>query len=360
MNHEELILVVLVSKYKLTPLRLTQIQAAYPTLIDAIKDSFALLKKSAWSETLQHTKDWDEECSECRDLLSKHGISVMSKFSDQYPVSLKELPDGPIVLFYQGDITLLNDANLLTVVGSRNYTRYSEMVLDGILVPVVQAGAIVVSGLAVGIDMLAHQIAVDNRQKTIGVIGSGLDDAHFYPSSNLALKNNIVEQGGLVLSEYPIGFEATKFSFPRRNRILAALSPVTWVVEASSKSGSLITATEAQKLGRTVITTQAPLFEEQFSGNTKLFQGGVGLVTCAQDIIDVLGITTNIVKKAVSKAPTDEVQKKIFDCLDIAGKSIDQIADQSDTPTQSLLGILTVMEMEGYTENIGQNVWVKK
>lgn len=359
MDREDVLIGVLVSSFQLTSLRLTQILDTYPTLEQAFQDKFSKLKNSVWSDTLKVVIDWQPIIEDFSITLAHHRVGIISKFSPFFPHTLFDLKDIPLALFYQGDIKLASQTQLLTVVGSRNYSRYSELALNDILVPVVQAGVVVVSGLAMGIDMISHKIAVDNGQKTIGVIGSGLDDASFFPTANLALKQQIIELGGLVISEYPIGFFATKFSFPRRNRILAALSPVTWIVEANKNSGSLITARDAQKLGRKIITTLAPLFEEQFTGNIDLFRNGSRLITESQDILDEYGVKT-ATKKAVSKAPIDAQHLAIYQKMDIVGKSIELLAEEIGMSTQQLMGVLTMMEIEGYVENIGQNVWVRK
>lgn len=360
MNQDDLILGLLVSKYSLTPSKYKQLTETYSSIDAAVYNNFDRLKSSDWSKKLQSVSSWKTEISEFQLLLKTHNISLISCISPNYPNTLKDLKDQPVVLFYQGNIGLLSNPNLLTVVGSRNYTRYSQLILDEILTPAVQAGLVVVSGLALGIDMLSHKIAVNNHQKTIGVIGSGLDDAAFYPSTNLALKNQIVEQGGIVLSEYPIGFIASNYSFPRRNRILAALSPVTWVVEASVKSGSLITANEAKLLSRKLATSLVPLFEEQFSGNISLLQEGSKLITKSQDLLELYNISSKNLIKSESQDPNDPTQYLVFQQLDIIGKSIDQISRLSQMPTTKLLSILSVMELEGYVENIGLNIWVKK
>jgi DNA processing protein len=360
MSQDDLILGLLVSNYSLTSHRFRQLSEIYSSFDIALFNNFDRLKLSEWSKKLQAASDWKSELVNFEKLLKNNNIRLISCLSEDYPSILKELKDPPVVLFYQGDITLLSNKNLLTVVGSRNYTRYSELVLDEILTPVVQSGLVVVSGLALGIDMLSHKIAVDNYQRTIGVIGSGLDDAHLYPTSNLVLKNKIVENGGLVVSEYPIGFEASKYSFPRRNRILAALSPVTWVVEASRDSGSLITAKEANLLGKKVTTTIVSLFQDQFAGNLSLLRADAKLVTCSHDILEEYDIISQSSQKVQIQSISDPAQDKIYKTLDIVGKSIEQIAEESAISTQELMSILTLMEIEGSVKNIGQNIWVKK
>ncbi|MBC7471853.1 MAG: DNA-protecting protein DprA [candidate division SR1 bacterium] len=360
MTQEDIILGLLASKYGLTPLRYKQLGETYTSLEIAVHNNFDRLKLSEWSKKLQSISNWKTEISVFELSLKSYSISLISYISPAYPNTLKDLKDPPVVLFYQGDIKLLSNPNLLTVVGSRNYTRYSQLILDEILIPVVQSGLVVVSGLALGIDMLAHEIAVNNQQPTIGVIGSGLDDDSFYPSSNLVLKNQIVEKGGLILSEYPTGFAASKYSFPRRNRILAALSPVTWVVEASDKSGSLITANQAKLLDRKLVTNLISLFEKQFSGNVSLLQDGSILITRSQDLLKLYDIYSTDLRKSQSQNPKDPSQNLIFQYLDIIGKPIDEISELTKIPTQKLLGILSIMELEGYIENIGLNIWVKK
>ena len=358
----DILIGLLVSDFRLTLSRWKIVLKTYTNLNAAIDDKFSKIEgESDWCTTLQKVVSWDVLYLDFKIKLELHNVKIISILSRHYPSSLAELSDKPVVLFYQGNITLIHERNLLTVVGSRNHTRYTEKVIESVLAPAVCSGVIVVSGLAAGIDALAHRVAVDNRRKTIGVIGSGLDDNSFYPTTNLPLKNQILESGGLILSEYPIGFAATKFSFPRRNRILAALSSVTWIVEAGKKSGSLITAQEAQKLGRKVVTTLVPLFEEQFAGNIDLFRSGSRAITQPEDLLEEVGVLFSTLRVATpSSLPTDKVQLLIYNTLDIAGKQVEQLAEELGILPQKLMSILSIMELEGYAENIGQNVWIKK
>ena len=360
MYNIDVLIGLLVSKFRLTQLRLEAILKIYINVEEAVEDNFIRMEGQVdWVMALKEVELWTVLYADFFEGLETNNVKVLSIFSAIYPVSLSQLSDKPIVIFYQGDVSLIHSDALLTVVGSRNHTRYTEKVIEHILVPAICTGVVVVSGLAVGIDALAHRAAVENKQKTIAVIGSGLDDTSFYPSVNLPLKKQILESGGLIISEYPIGFAATKFSFPRRNRILAALSTITWIVEAGKKSGSLITAQEAQKLGRKVITTLAPLFEDQFVGNIELFRSGSKLVSRPEDILEELGIFSPL-RETAATLPTDSTHLSIYSFLDTKGKQVELLSEQTGIQTQELMGTLSIMELEGYVENIGQNVWVKK
>jgi DNA processing protein len=289
-------------------------------------------------------------------ILKKHtqyGVFILTLVDSEYPEKLKEISDSPLVLYYQGDIMLLHEyQTCLTVIGSRNNSKYSEMVMEKMLPECINHGLIVVSGLAEGVDGLAHKTALSRNGKTIAVIGSGLDDEHFYPKSNLQLRAQIIDAGGLILSEYPVGTEPKTYHFPQRNRILAALSPIVWVVEASVKSGSMTTVTCAEKYGKKVLTNPGNLLIDQCSGNIELMKRGVGCVFDAHDIISCYNI---------SETPTLNVAQThpIFAYFVSPSMTIDELLVSSQLPFTTLNSALSVAELEGVVMHLGENVWQK-
>ena len=200
----------------------------------------------------------------------------------EYPEHLRQISQPPIVLSYKGDIQLLNLSSL-TVVGTRLASQYSMQVLRKLLPEIIENKIAIVSGLARGVDAIAHQITLGNLGKPIAVIGTGLD--RNYPSINAKLQNNIAERG-LLLSEYPDEFGPRKQHFPARNRILAGLSSATLVVEAKKRSGSLITANLANEFGRNVLAIPGKIDDINSVGANDLINQGAKIINDSQDILN--------------------------------------------------------------------------
>ena len=201
---------------------------------------------------------------------------------EAYPETLRHVPTPPLVLFYKGDLALLK-REMLAVVGAREATNYGYHVLQELMPEITKRGFTIVSGLAKGIDSFAHQFAISNQGKTIGVVGTGLDICYPKNSGNLQIE---MSQNHLVLSEYPNGTTPAKFHFPMRNRIIAGLSSGVLVVEAKKRSGSLITAQQALDYGKDVFVVPGSILDGRSSGCHQLIQDGAICVEKAQDIFD--------------------------------------------------------------------------
>lgn len=204
-------------------------------------------------------------------------------FDAQYPIMLKESWLPPVVLFYQGNLDLLNADRLLSVVGSRKSSPYSETVLTSMMPALVEKGVVIVSGLAMGVDSLSHRLALRHQGHTIGVIGTGLNLS--YPASSQKLQQYMA-QHDLVLSEYPLDAVGKKYHFVERNRIIAGLSQATIVVQAQEKSGSLITASLALQNNRDVMAIPGRIDDPLSGGCNQLIQAGAKAVLTATDILD--------------------------------------------------------------------------
>ncbi|WP_165005890.1 MULTISPECIES: DNA-processing protein DprA [unclassified Enterococcus] len=202
-------------------------------------------------------------------------------FDPRYPQQLLHLAYPPIILFYKGDLTLLN-SKMLSVVGGRRSSILARKTVYRLLGPVIEAGYVIVSGCAKGIDTFSHHAAIHCGGKTIGVIGTGIDQA--YPPESRDLQEKIGKEH-LLLSEYPPQAGPKKHRFPMRNRIIAALSQGTCVIEAKKKSGSLITAQQALDLGRTVFSVPGNILTEHSTGCHHLIQDGAVCAVSGQDIL---------------------------------------------------------------------------
>lgn len=216
--------------------------------------------------------------------IERLGVEVLVEADPRYPRRLLQLHDPPAVLFARGRLELL-ERPAVAVVGARRHTAYGAEAAKLLAGGLAGAGVVVVSGLARGIDGIAHEAALAGG--TIAVLGCGIDVA--YPRENAALQERIAQEG-LLLSEFAPGVPALPYHFPRRNRLIAALSAGVVVVEASAKSGSLITADHALELGREVFAVPGPINRETSVGTNALIRDGATLVTGVADILEALGL----------------------------------------------------------------------
>lgn len=215
-----------------------------------------------------------------QNLKVSHFLTILDK---RYPLQLQEIYSPPVVLFYQGDIELLDSKKLLGVVGARQCSSYALQALTQLLPNVIQQQLVLVSGLAKGVDGLTHQLALKHHGKTIAVIGNGLDIS--YPSCNRTLQTQIA-YAGLLLSEYPLGSRPLKYHFPLRNRIIAGLCQTVLVVEARHHSGSLITANLALQENRNVLALPGRINDINSTGCNELIAAGAKPVLNSNDILE--------------------------------------------------------------------------
>ena len=213
--------------------------------------------------------------------LNNHRVKVITIDDVIYPQRLKEIYLPPIVLFYNGDISLLNQ-RLVGVVGSRDHSIYAKKCIQHIIPTLISNKIVVASGLARGVDTLAHTETLKRNGKTIAVVGNGLDIC--YPPENKEVYKNI-STNGLLISEYPLGSRPMKFHFPYRNRIIAGISHGVCVIEAKQKSGSLITANIALSENRDVFAVPGSIFSVHSSGANQLIEAGAYLVTDGDSIV---------------------------------------------------------------------------
>lgn len=203
---------------------------------------------------------------------------------------LGEIPDAPEKLYVRGNLAP-QGAKLLAVVGSRNYTNYGKQVVEYLIGGLRSYPISIISGLALGIDALAHSTALDVGLHTLAVPGSGLDDAVLYPRKNFELAQKILKDGGGLLSEYEPDFHATTWSFPRRNRIMAGLSHAVLLIEAGERSGTLITARLTAEYNRDLLVVPGNIFSENSFGVHQFLKLGATPVTTPADIIEALHLT---------------------------------------------------------------------
>ena len=285
---------------------------------------------------------------ECLEYIKEHNIGFIHLQHEKYPYLLKNIDNPPVGLFVLGDLDLCNLDRTLAVVGSRRASENSRNTLRNILSDFADTDICIVSGLAEGIDTVAHKTAVDNNMKTIAVIGGGFNK--LYPKSNEQLFNKIIyEQKGAVISEYWMDVDALNWHFPIRNRIVSGLSKGVLVAEAALKSGAMITANLALEQGRELMCMPGLISNPNTQGIYKLIKNGASIVTCSQDILDTLGwqIENSIKKEQTLNIDLTETEKTILDCIKIDALTIDELIIKTNLNINDLMIILTKLELKG-------------
>lgn len=272
-----------------------------------------------------------------------------------YPTELKKIKDAPKVLYYRG-ILPSSDEKCIAIVGTRRYSPYGQQVALKMAGELADAGLIIVSGLAPGIDTFSHRAVVEKRKRTIAVLGTGLDEKSIYPQINLNLSRKIIENGGCLISEYPEGTPGSKFSFPRRNRIISGLSLAVLVIEAKEKSGSLITADYAVKQNKKLFAVPGQIYSANSAGPHKLIKNGAKLITDSDDILNELGLSPVEAKSNNIEAESPE-EKLIINALEDEPLQIDKIIEKTKLSASVIATTLALMEISGKVKNLRANTY---
>ncbi len=297
--------------------------------------------------------------SKIQSALKVKGIKYISQHDEIYPKSLLKLSNPPIGLFAKGEITLLKEELIVAVVGSRKMTSYGNQVSQLFVEELVRAGAVIISGLAMGIDAAAHSAALESNGKTIAVLGNGVNVP--YPQENFSLYEKILSSNNLIISEYPPDISPTKGSFPARNRIIAALSRAVLIPEAVKDSGSLITATNAIELGIPIFAVPGQITSQQSQGTSYLIQNGAKLVIEPEDILksfDLSGKSTSRRKLLLEKLSISQDAKKVLELLLQEPMSVDTLSKKNMMEVTEVSRIITLLELQGYVKDSGNGKFV--
>lgn len=286
----------------------------------------------------------------------------VTKISDKlFPKLLHEINDPPQQLYYRGNIKLLNDHNLLAVVGSRKASTYGKQCIDMLLPDVIRQGVIIVSGLAYGIDSLAHKAAVAEKQPTIAVLGTGIDDKSIYPRAHFKLAQEILEHNGLIISEYSPGIPAMKHHFPARNRIVAGISQVTLLVQAALKSGSLITGRLALEYNRDVAAVPGNITDPLSAGTNDLISQGAIPISTPEDLLFLYGLLgTNDKKTQTSTGSLNDDQLRLFNTLEAKPRHIEDLIVAIQKPSHEVSRLLIELELSGHIQHMGGMRYIRK
>lgn len=289
----------------------------------------------------------------------KFPLRVVSLSNRQYPQILAQIADPPKKLYVRGKLPALG-LPLLGVVGTRVCTPYGATVTDELVTAATKQGLGIVSGLAYGIDTIAHTSCLKAGGYTIAVLGTGIDDKTIYPASNRTLATQILESGGCLITEYPAGFKATAFSFPMRNRIIAGLSKGTLVTEAPYGSGALITARAALDYNREVLSVPHPITNPKGDGNNQLLKQGAQVVTKVKDILVALNLPILDKRTGNKKPNATGPAAKVVKLLGREPLHIDVIIKTTGLASAVVTGVLTVLEIEGQVKNLGGMRYILK
>ncbi len=312
------------------------------------------------SVVLRTLLDWEKHADVAAELerARKAGVRVITLRDPEYPETLRQIHDPPTVLYCLGGLEP-RDKTALGVVGTRKPTAYGESCAKKLSYQLAYAGITVVSGLARGVDTLAHQAALAAHGRTVAVIGSGL--SAIYPSENIPLAEKIA-MSGAVLSEFPMTTVADRQSFPMRNRIVSGMSFGILVIEAAVRSGALITASQAGDQGRSLYAVPGRMDSLQSGGTNRLIQQGAKLVLSAQDILDDLGLLfpkEPDLEKPAAPPSLGEIERRVFDALGDEETLMDTLVERTGLPTQEVSSTLLALEIRKLVKPVSGGRFVK-
>ena len=287
------------------------------------------------------------------------GIKVLTLEDSNYPYLLKQIYDMPAVLYIKGDIDSCNLDKTLAIVGSRRASFSIREILDRLISDFYGTDITIVSGGAAGVDTYAHKAALKNNLKTIAVLGNGFD--YIFPSSNKQLFKDI-EINGAVITEYYPAQNPDKWTFPARNRIVSGLSKGTLIAEAGLKSGALITARLCLEQNRELMCIPGQITNPNTEGVHKLLKEGAGIVTCAEDVLNLLNWrqernTGNL--KNDFKIELLDNERQIYEILNLEAKQFDEILNESKINVNELMVLLTTMELKGIIKQLPGQKFIK-
>lgn len=283
--------------------------------------------------------------------LSRPGNYFITYEDEAFPENLRNIADPPLALFATGNISLL-DAPAISIVGSRKPTSVGGEITKRIAKDLASCGLSIISGLAFGVDSLAHEAVVNNAGKCVAVLGSGLDIT--YPARNKWLFKKVESTNGLLISEYPSGTRPTRYTFPERNRLVSGLGDGVVVIEAAVGSGTMITADFAGEQNKPLMVVPGSAISAQYAGSHTLIKEGADLVTSAEDIAKIVGRNWKLelesmplskVKSAATSHST--LQNKVLSIVSEAPRSTDWLLENTSLTINELSAMLLDMELRG-------------
>jgi DNA processing protein len=306
-----------------------------------------------------HAEWLTAEVRECRD----EGVRVITELDAAYGPMLAEIPDPPVVLYVRGTL-LPSDCLSLALVGTRHASLYGRRQAERLASSLSRAGLTIVSGLARGIDAAAHRATLAAGGRTLAIVAGGL--LEIYPSEHQGLAGEIAESGA-VISEMPLRFAPRRHAFPRRNRLISGLSLGTLVVEATLRSGALITARHAMEQGRDVFAVPGPVDQRTARGCHQLLRDGAKLVESADDVLEELGPLVQPVPDAqgelvcqVAELQLNAMERRVLQAISTESTRIEEVVVASGVAIQRVLATLSVLESRRLVDRIGGDRVVRR
>lgn len=296
-----------------------------------------------------------EKIDKIEEIIFKENIGITTIFDDNYPEKLRDIVDPPCVLYYKGSLDSINHKSV-SVVGARECTLYGENVTKEICKILTQNSINIISGLAKGVDSIAHRVCTKKKNYTCGVLGCGINN--IYPKENKGLYKE-VENYGVIISEYVPNTRPNAWNFPIRNRIISGLSDLLIIVEASGKSGSLITANLALEQGREVMAVPGSIFSRYSIGTNELIKDGAHIFTNSKDLYELLNIEEKSIKNFKNNVNFTKEQSEIFGVLTDRPMHIDDISKLTNIDIECLHGLLFEMQVFSKVKCICGNYYVK-
>ncbi len=289
--------------------------------------------------------------------LARLDIQVVTLLDADYPRLLKEIPNAPPLLYVRGTLAA-SDEWAVAVVGTRSPTTYGKEATRHIVTELAHNGITIVSGLAAGIDTVAHSAAIEAGGRTLAVLGNGLDT--IYPERNYALAEQVMQQGALI-SDYPLGTRPHAANFPPRNRIISGLTLGTLVVEAGDRSGALITMNFAADQGRDVFAVPGSIFSQRSRGPHRLLRDGAIIATCADDILTGLHLEAAQTQQEVAAAlPVDDpIEATLLEHLSAEPQHVDMLARACQMAAADVAARLMMLELRGLVRQVGHMEYVR-
>jgi DNA processing protein len=282
--------------------------------------------------------------------ITAQGVQVLTWADAGYPARLKDIEQSPPVLYVRGE-WLPEDDFAVAIVGTRRITAYGRQITEELAAHLAASGLTVISGLARGVDGVAHSAALKAGGRSVAVLGSGVD--RIYPPENRGLAGQIMRRGALI-SDYPLGTAPESSNFPPRNRIISGLCLATIVVEAGETSGALISAEFAAEQGREVFAVPGSILVPQSKGTNRLIQNGALPLLSVDDVLQALDFTRVGEQKAARKIlPADEVEAQLMNLLGSEPLHVDEIRHQSGLPVEEVSAALVMMELKGLVRQVG-------
>lgn len=292
-----------------------------------------------------------EECKSIKD------IHICTIYDIDYPISLLQYEDAPFGIFYKGNISTVNEKKNISIVGSRKCTRYGIDVTNSMVEQLSPYEINIVSGMAKGIDSVAHRAAIKNNINTIAVLGSGIDV--IYPKENYRLYHEVLENSGCIISEFPLGTPPLSRNFPMRNRIISGMCELLVVTEGGEKSGTLITVGAALEQGKNIIVVPGSIFSSESKGTNKLIKDGAYVYTDIEDVLNLLNISRVSIDNKNITTVKSKLEERIYQVIDDNPIHIDKIIKLVDVDINRLYKLLFELQVKEEILCLSGNFYVR-